>query len=358
MRRTFNYSLISLVLVAVLMFGGCIPKPKKVEVPNLIGMEAETAIESLESMSLNPDALKGDAAPEEDLENIVYFQAPDAGERVRKGSIVTFTSYDEYIFVRPQRKISILWVGTEDWIEDKGGTHIMGFHPNCWPWWYEAHPKVKLIMYFKYKTIAEIEEYVRVYKNHPNNGGYWCIEHHESDITGTQGGMTIEESKRRRREQYQAIRAIDPDYINHPVVGVYNMTSASDNGWPGWSGAFPTKEEGKDCDIFFCDCYANKSDGTVDYAGMQKGLELVRIGLERTEGLDVQFIPCIGANYHPDHMPSSLVDQFEWWKEQLPEISAVAIWNSGRGNLYIGVDEDEYLAEEAREINRRLGLLE
>tara|TARA_R100000049_G_C1934912_1_gene78757 strand:- start:634 stop:1275 length:642 start_codon:yes stop_codon:yes gene_type:complete len=213
---------------------------------------------------------------------------------------------------------------------------------------------MKHISYFKYKDLEYIKSRALEFRSHPNNGGYWSIEYHEPDITGNHG-MTVEESKRIRREQYQAIRSVDPDSVNHPVVGVYDMTGILP-GYPGWQQAFPTQEEGQDCDLFMIDCYSNNDDGTLDYPAMDQGLKLVEIGLERTEGFDVQFIPCLGA-MHPAHgKPASLVAQFEWWKERLP-ITGAAFWNSGSGHPYIGIYEDEYLTEEAKEINIRLGLL-
>jgi len=38
-------------------------------------------------------------------------------------------------------------------------------------------------------------------------------------------------------------------------------------------------------------------------------------------------------------------------------VAGVCFWHSGIGTSAIGVYEDEYLAEQVKEINRRLGLL-
>lgn len=275
----------------------------------------------------------------------------------------------------PQRVMSILWMGDEKWAEAMegvsvpvmktlyrnvaqtwedgyGGTHIVGFYEPCRPSWYEG-TKVKLISYLKNYTLEELQAYVERWKDHPNNGGYWLISGHEPDITGKIDG-SIEAHKELRRVEYKAIRAGDPDAWNHPVVIFYDMTGASSR-YPGWQNAFPTPEEGVDCDIFIIDCYPGKADGTIDYPGMENGYNFVKIGLERSKG---QFIPNLDAVYRQGDKCPPVVPQWEWWKKKLPDLKAVCFWNSGIGTWNIGVYEDESLAEDVREINRRLGLLE
>lgn len=277
----------------------------------------------------------------------------------------------------PQRVMSILWCGDENWAETMrgvsvsvmktlcrdlaerwdvgyGGTHIVGFHEPCRPDWYVGY-EVKLISYLKYYSLDEIREYARRWKDHPNNGGYWMIEGHEPDITG--GSMhepgTVEAHKQLRIAQYKAIREEDPDAWNHPVVIFYNMTGASSR-YPGWQNAFPMPEEGVDCDIFVIDCYPVRCDGTVDYPGMEDGARLVEIGKARSQA---QFIPNLDACYKQDCRSGPVVDQWEWWKERMGELKGVCFWNSGMGTWAVGVYEDEYLAEQVKEVNRRLGLL-
>jgi len=274
----------------------------------------------------------------------------------------------------PQRVMSILWMGDEQWVElmrgvsDSAiqsfqrsigeqwsvaykGTHIVGFCERANPGWYDDDHPIKLIMYFKTDDIDYIRSEVRKWKDDPNNGGYWLISGHEPDITG--GDMNIagsvEAHKELRRAQYKAIREEDPDKWNHPVVTFYNMTSTFAH-YPGWQLAFV----GDDHDIFVIDCYPVRCDGTVDYPGMEDGARLVEIGKARSQG---QFIPNLDACYKQDCRPGPVVDQWEWWKERFPEITAVCYWNSGIGTTAIGVYEDEYLQEQVREVNRSLGLL-
>lgn len=256
-----------------------------------------------------------------------------------------------------QRIMSILWMGDEKWVDEYGGTHIVGFCERATPEWYaDSHP-VKLIRYFKTDDINYIRREVRKWKDDPNNGGYWLISGHEPDITGGDTDIpgSIKANKKLRREQYKAIREEDPDKWNHPVVIFYDMTSSNLPGFPGWELAFPFPEEGVDCDIFIIDCYANNEDGSVNYGGMTAGSRLVEIGKSRSKA---QFIPNLGACYMDGAKPASLIDQWKWWKEKYPETKAVCFWNSGTGSVAIGIYEDDYLAEQAKEINRRLGLLE
>lgn len=355
MRKNLKYYLISLMLVSMVIFTGCRPRPVKVEVPDLIGMEMENAIETVELVSLNPDALVGEVAPEEELENMVYFQAPDAGERVRKGSIVTFTSYDEYVSVRPQRPISFLWMGDERWEEELGGTHVVSFHEPCTPDWYEASD-LKLIMYFKTDNLDVIAARVNEWKDHKNLGGYWLISGHEPDITGGDADYPegIVENNRKRVEQYDLIRSLDPDKWNHPVFIFYDMTSSNLPGYPGWEMTF----QPDDHDVFVIDCYPNNYDGTISYRGLEAGGRLVEIGLERG---NTQFIPNFGAAYPPSGQPASLIEQYEWWDAWYQEregepLEGIGIWYSGIGSEWPGVYNSTYLEEEAREINRRLNL--
>jgi len=265
--------------------------------------------------------------------------------------------------------MSILWMGDEQWVQlmegvsdsvvksfyrstaetwevGYGGTHIVGFHEPCRPDWYPPS-KVKLISYLKNYTLEELQAYAERWKDHPNNGGYWLISGHEPDITGNE--PSVEAHKEKRRAEYKAIRAGDPDAWNHPVFTFYNMTSTFAH-YPGWQLAFV----GDDHDIFVIDCYPVRCDGTVDYPGMEDGAKLVEIGKSRSKG---QFIPNLDACYKQDCRPGPVVDQWEWWKEKFPEIKAVCFWNSGMGTRAIGVYEDEYLQEQVREVNRRLGLL-
>jgi|GEM_PF-6502062 len=248
-----------------------------------------------------------------------------------------------------QRKISILWMGDEKWLDEFGGTHIVNFHEPCRPDWYPPS-KLKLISYLKMDSFDDNKLKARVEeaKNHPNNGGYWLISGHEPDITGKIDG-SVEKHKQRRIEQYNIIRAEDPDSWNHPVVTFFDVTSSDFQDYPGWEGAFT----GEDHDIFVIDCYANKKDGTVDYPGMEQGAKLVEIGLSRSKG---QFIPNLGACYTDGEKPASLVDQWEWWQKRFGPLEGVCFWNSGIGSWAIGVYEDDNLAEETKEINRRLGL--
>lgn len=271
-------------------------------------------------------------------------------------------SDDKWIRIKtsqPPRVMSILWNGCQKWAEEYGGTHIIGFSTKPKPDWYEGF-NVKLISYLKYLSLDEIRAYVRKWKGHPNNGGYWTIEGHEPDITG--GDMndpeTVKAHKELRIAQYRVIREEDPDAWGHPVIIFYNCTGAF-NGYPGWQNAFPTPEEGVDCDIYAGDFYANRCDGTTDYPGLERAANnLVAIGLERS---DKQYIPCLGAFVNQGCQVASLLEQWEWWQEwyenrEGEKLRAVAFYFSGMGSFAEGVYDNEQLGQEAREINRRLGL--
>jgi len=279
----------------------------------------------------------------------------------------------------PQRVMSILWMGDEQWVElmrgvsdsvvksfyrdaaetwevGYGGTHIVGFCERANPGWYDDDHPIKIISYFKRDDIDFIRSEVRRWRDDPNNGGYWLFSGHEPDITGTLDG-SWEKHRQLRIAQYRAIREEDPDAWNHPVVIFYDMTSAKDfepGTYPGWENAFPKPEEGVDCDAFFIDCYPGRADGSLNYPSMEKGKKLVEIGKSRSEG---QFIPNLDADYKRGNKPPPVVLQWEWWNEKFSDIKAVCFWHSGIGTWAIGVYEDEYLQEQVREINRRLGLL-
>lgn len=254
-----------------------------------------------------------------------------------------------------QRKMSILWNGCEKWTDEYGGTHVIGFSTKPKPDWYESY-KVKLISYLKHLSLDEIRAYVRKWKDHPNNGGYWTIEGHEPDITG--GDMndpkTVKAHKELRIAQYKAIREEDPDAWNHPVIIFYNCTGAFAH-YPGWENAF----QAGDHDIFAADIYANKCDGTTDYPGLERAAkDLVAIGLGRS---DKQYIPCLGAYVDEGCQVASLLEQWEWWQEwyesrEGEELGAVAFYFSGTGSFAEGVYDNEKLGREAREINKRLSL--
>jgi len=247
-----------------------------------------------------------------------------------------------------QRNISILWMGDERWLNEFGGTHIVGFHEPCRPQWYPPH-KIKLISYLKIDSFDNdrIRARVREARDHPNNGGYWLISGHEPDITGNE--PSVQAHKQRRIEQYNIIRAEDPDIWNHPVVTFYDMTSTFAH-YPGWQQAFT----GEDHDVFLIDCYAGKHEGGLDVPGMEAGAKLVEIGLGRSKG---QFIPCIDACYKTGGEVPPVVEQFEWWNQRFGPLEACAFWNSGIGTTVVGAYEDERIGEQCKEVNRILGLL-
>lgn len=280
-----------------------------------------------------------------------------------------------------QRVMSILWCGDEhwgemakgistpviktflrdaaqEWEDGYGGTHIVGFMERFKPDWLDGY-KVKLIMYLKTDDLGKIEDEVIQWRNHPNLGGYWFISGHEPDITGTE--PSFEEHKKLRREIYKLVRRLDPNAWDHPVVIWYNCTGTFAH-YPGWQNAFPTPEEGVDCDIYAADIYANKCDGTTDYPGLESAANnLVSIGMERS--VEGQFIPCMGAFVNPGCQAVSPLEQWEWWvawyQDKTGEkLRAAALYFSGLGSTAAGVYEDETLGEGAKEINRRLGLLE
>ena len=252
-----------------------------------------------------------------------------------------------------QRNISILWNGDEKWLNDFGGTHIIGFSTKPKPDWYPPH-KIKLILYLKTDSLDVIEAAVIKWRDHQNLGGYWFISGHEPDITGTD--PSFEEHKKLRRDIYELVRRLDPDKWNHPVVIFYNCTGKFAH-YPGWEEAF----QAGDHDIYAADIYANKCDGTTDFEGLEKAANnLVKIGLERSP--DTQFIPCLGAFVEQGCQAASLLEQWEFWNvwylEQTGEhLKGVAYYFSGEGSFSDGVYSNEKLAEEAKEINRRLGLL-
>lgn len=248
-----------------------------------------------------------------------------------------------------QRNMSILWMGDEHWTE-LGGTHIIGFHEPCRPDWYPPHP-IKLVSYLKMDSFddAKLKARVEEAKNHPNNGGWWTIRGHEPDAQPNYpDGYKTEID--RRIEEYEMIRAIDTDPWEHPVICVMDMTGHF-NGYPGWDYAFT----GKDHDVFFIDCYASDPDGSLDVEGIETGARLVEIGLSRSAG---QFIPCISAFRMMNDNPPPVVEQFDWWNSHFGPLKACAFWSSGIGQAeVIGVYEDERIAEEVKEVNKKLGLL-
>lgn len=375
--KYLKFSLCSM-LISLLVLSGCVSN--RTTVPDVFGFQADDAAIEIKMASLDPYPKEGDPASEKALEDIVYEQSPMAGTRVPRKSGVEFVYYGEYEEARSQRIMSILWMGDDrwgeliegmslsasksiarsvatTWEEGFGGTHVVGFCERAKPDWYEGS-NVKLIMYLKTDDLGTIRDEVIRWRNHSHLGGYWLISGHEPDITGNE--PSIEENRRLRIAQYNLIRELDPDAWNHPVVIFYDMTSCVGWDYPGWEKAFPMPEEGVDCDVFIIDCYANNADGSVDYPGMRAGARLVKIGLARSKG---QFIPNLGACYGNDEKPASLLDQFEWWENWYADVEnerlkAVAFWNSGIGSTFTGIYEDEYLMEEAKKINRSLGLLE
>lgn len=403
--------ILTLVLIMGLVFGltGCIgpdgnrpPYTPSVNLPSEAEVNEEVKI-AVRSVDPDRDELTyrirfgdGDEAWSEQHESgeevtfkYKWTKTGDYGVKTRAYDGKTVSEWSEIKWIRiktshPQRKMSVLWCGDENWAElmggmsdaaiktlhrdaaetwdvGYGGTHIVGFHEPCRPDWYEG-TKVKLISYLKYYSLDEIRGYARRWKDHPNHGGYWMIEGHEPDITG--GSMhepgTVEAHKQLRIAQYNAIREIDPDAWNHPVVIWYNCTGAF-SCYPGWQNAFPTPEEGIDCDIYAADIYANACDGTTNYEGLARAAnDLVTIGMERSKE---QFIPCLGAFVNPGCQAVTPLEQFEWWQEWYrnqtgEELRSVAFYFSGLGSTAEGVYENEVLQEGAREINRRLGLLE
>lgn len=292
-----------------------------------------------------------------------YKKAGDYGVTVRAfdRKIVSEWSEEKWIKIKtshPQRKISILWMGDEKWLDEFGGTHIVGFSTKPKPDWYPPH-KIKLVLYLKTDDLGVIRDAVLKWRDHPNLGGYWFISGHEPDITG--GEPSFMEHKKLRRKQYELVRFLDPDKWNHPVMIFYNCTGAFAH-YPGWQNAFPTREEGRDCDIFLADIYANRCDGNTDYEGLKRAAEdLVKIGLARSDGQ--QFIPCLGAFVNPGCKAASLLEQWEfwveWYREQTgEELRGVAYYFSGDGSTAEGIYSNERLQREAKEINKRLGLLE
>jgi hypothetical protein len=248
--------------------------------------------------------------------------------------------------------MSILWMGDERWLDEFGGTHLVSFHEPARPQWYPPS-NIKLISYLKMDSTNDerIRNRVKEAKDLFNNGGYWLISGHEPDITGGDTNIpgTIEENKRRRIRQYNIIRIEDPDSWNHPVVVFYDNTGEG-GGYPGYERAFTWEDH----DVWIADIYANNSDGTVNIKGLEQAARLIETGLSISHG---QFIPNLGACYLDGEKPASLVEQFEWWDKRFGPLEAVCFWNSGIGTVAFGIYENEYLAEEAKEINRRLGLL-
>jgi len=277
----------------------------------------------------------------------------------------------------PQRKMSILWCGDENWGEmaegisapaiktllreaaqtweegGYGGTHVVGFMERFKPDWLEGY-KVKLIMYLKTDDLGKIRDEVIKWRNHLNLGGYWFISGHEPDITGTE--PSFEGHKKLRREIYQLVRELDPNAWDHPVVIWYNCTGAFAD-YPGWQNAFQVGDH----DVYAADIYANKCIGETDYTGLARAAnDLVTIGMSWSP--DTQFVPCLGAFVNPGCKAVTPLEQWEWWVEWYrdqtgQELRAVAYYFSGLGSTAEGVYENETLREGVKEINRRLGLL-
>lgn len=366
MRKTI---IIGLVL-SFLLLTGCRPIPKKVEVPNLIGIELESAIELVESKSLNPDALKGEAAPQENLEDIVYWQAPDAGTRVKKGSIVNFIFYDEMpVQVRKMSILGTCLPGCEHMMKDLGFTHAYG---NAFDW-----PDYSTLRELGLKAFIcisaeepEDEAYVRMiveqYKDDPVTGGYWNeAMGHEPDIVG----VSIE----KRKWFYDLVRSIDPDKFNHPVMEMFNMTRVWDApdpakdqkirewegkypeliefrmesvAWryPGWENAFSNETH----DLLLFDCYPQVHRFDAD---IELGFAFI------DEFADThQAIPQMKAFFDEgEYMPDFLIKQYNAWKEKYQEFD-----NPYKEYVAVGFYKDETIRqsgdfqEQIRRINEEV----
>lgn len=315
MRKKTIMLLITSILLATFTLTGCISPPVKVPVPKVIDLHVDTAIELVESKRLNPDALKGDPAPEQNLEDIVYWQAPDAGTRVRKGSIVNFIFYDE-IPVEPRvwailgtcldtcqymwkeiggghyKSLSFYgnrygWPG-HDLVEELGMKMFINIRADDWRFSPEEQEELSQLREYvkssiteakttgridlldtseyqnsfkRYKELRlksvpneeEIQRCVNEWKNRPGCGGYWTDGlGHEPDICGP--------DTEARLEFYRLVRKYDPGIEaiqERPVMEMFNMTEAEPENpnwpYPGWAGTFHPEEKFRD--LALVDCY-------------------------------------------------------------------------------------------------------
>lgn len=95
MRNTLKYYLVSLMLVSMLIFSGCVLTPVKVKVPDVVGLHMEEAQELVNERSLVDILVEGIPAEDPESEYVVYDQDPQAGTRVRKGTSVLMTHYGQ-----------------------------------------------------------------------------------------------------------------------------------------------------------------------------------------------------------------------------------------------------------------------
>jgi len=92
------------VLILSIGLSGCIRPDKHTIVPDVLGLHIEEAQELVNKRSLLDIFVKGIPAEESELEYIVYYQDPQAGTKVRKGTSVLMTHYNRklnpYAWVR------------------------------------------------------------------------------------------------------------------------------------------------------------------------------------------------------------------------------------------------------------------
>lgn len=108
-----RYVCIALVGVFLLALSGCAPRPRRVEVPRVVGMHYTEAVELIESKGFATKTDEGEAATTEELEFIVYEQDPAAGIKVLKGTMVTLDYYgkhEEELNYRTDKVYKLLYV--------------------------------------------------------------------------------------------------------------------------------------------------------------------------------------------------------------------------------------------------------
>jgi len=283
MRKKTIILLIASILLATFTLTGCINIPKRVRVPDVIGLDADDAHQAMLDVQLVPYLIEGSEAPEIKLEWTVYLQDPAASTRVPKNSGVELTYYTT-IPPPPVEAREIIGLGTclpgsEHMMKDLGLKDAYG---NAFDWPdYSTLRELGLKAFICISASGpEDEAYVRMiveqYKDDPVTGGYWNESMgHEPDIVG----VSIE----LRAWFYDLVRSIDPDVFGHPVMEMFNLTSKYDfpdavkdkkildwqekypvlaasritpvgYQYPGWEDSY--SENPKTADVTFIDCYS------------------------------------------------------------------------------------------------------
>jgi len=219
--------LISIALIGILSIAlsGCVPRPRRVEVPGVVGMRHTDAVELIESKDLVAKAELGKAAATEELEFIVFEQDPDAGIKVLKGSIVDLVYYGNYT-VPPANVSEFEWL---DAIKAIGFNTIHTYSTAQCPWdgeHDECLDQIRLLL----EALEERDMYGVLQVPLGPEGSRQHLRDAIAVMSGFDNAIasTVEEPDLRippsptleeQKEIYDIIKSIDPDM---PVWGCYD----------------------------------------------------------------------------------------------------------------------------------------